>query len=42
MGFDPARYPNAVTLSRYREEGLRVSLHCFRCGRIREKRPTGI
>jgi hypothetical protein len=33
MPFDPARFPDALTIGRLLELGLPLSIHCHRCGR---------
>jgi hypothetical protein len=31
MPFDPARYPDALTIGRLLELGLPLAVHCHRC-----------
>ncbi len=44
MIFDPAKYPNAVTIGYLIEYGMALEVHCLKCGRFRTMAPaeTGI
>ena len=40
MSFDPAKWPNAVTLADLVESGTPLGVHCFKCARFAVMEPA--
>ena len=36
MGFDAAKWPNAVTIGRLIEQGMPLGAHCHKCGNFKK------
>jgi hypothetical protein len=40
MTFDPAKWPNAVTLAYLAENGIALGVHCHKCARFVTRDPA--
>lgn len=42
MPFDPAKYPDAITVGQLIERGMKIGLHCFDCAHFAVADPAAL